>query len=123
MMPFDAGFKPVYQSIYAAATAAGMECLRADDIWEDSVVVQDIFNLIVRSQVVVVDFTGKNPNVMYETGIAHTLGKEVVPLTQIIDHIPFDLRHHRTLTYHPNTEGLGKLTSDLSARLRHLKTQ
>ena len=123
MMPFDAGFTPVYQAIQAAASAAGMECSRADDIWEASVVVQDIFNLIFRSKIVVVDFTGKNPNVMYETGIAHTLGKAVVPLTQIIDHIPFDLRHHRALTYHSNTQGLEKLTSDLSTRLRHLKTQ
>jgi hypothetical protein len=123
MMPFDAGFKPVYRAIHAAAIAAEMECTRADDIWEDSVVVQDIFNLIFRSQIVVVDFTGKNPNVMYETGIAHTLGKKVVPLTQIIDHVPFDLRHHRAVSYHSNTEGLGKLTSDLAARLKHLKTQ
>ena len=123
MMPFDAGFTPVYRAIQLAASAAGMECARADDIWEESVVVQDIFNLIFRSEIVVVDFTGKNPNVMYETGIAHTLGKKVVPLTQVIDHIPFDLRHHRALTYHPNSQGLEKLTSDLSARLRILKSQ
>ena len=123
MMPFDAGFTPVYQSIKAAASAVGMECSRADDIWEESVVVQDIFNLIFRSKIVVVDFTGKNPNVMYETGIAHTLGKTVVPLTQVVDHIPFDLRHHRALTYHPNPQGLEKLTSDLSSRLGVLKSR
>jgi hypothetical protein len=122
MMPFDAGFTPVYRAIQSAAATAGMQCSRADDFWEESVVVQDIFNLIFRSQIVVVDFTGKNPNVMYETGIAHTLGKKVVPLTQVIDHIPFDLRHHRALTYHSNSQGLEKLTSDLSARLRNLKS-
>ena len=122
MMPFDAGFTPVYKAIQAAASAAEMQCVRADDIWEESVVVQDIFNLILRSRIVVVDFTGKNPNVMYETGIAHTLGKIVVPLTQVVDHIPFDLRHHRALTYHSNSQGLEKLTSDLSARLRTLRS-
>lgn len=123
MMPFDSGFAPVYRAIQSAATTAGMQCSRADDFWEESVVVQDIFNLIFRSQIVVVDFTGKNPNVMYETGIAHTLGKKVVPLTQVIDHIPFDLRHHRALTYHSNSQGLEKLTSDLSVRLQNLKSQ
>lgn len=121
MMPFDAGFTPVYKAIQSAITASGMQCLRADDIWEESVVVQDIFNLICRSSVVVVDFTGKNPNVMYETGIAHTLGKMVVPITQSVDHVPFDLRHHRSLTYHPNPQGLEQLASDLSARLRNLR--
>jgi hypothetical protein len=29
--------------------------------------------------IVVVDFDTRNPNVFYETGIAHTLGKHVVP--------------------------------------------
>ncbi len=60
---------------------------------------------------------------MYETGIAHTLGKQVIPITQSIDHVPFDLHHPRAQTYHPNLQGLEKLTSDLSARLRHLKIQ
>ena len=121
MMPFDAGFTPTYQAIQSAISKSGMQCLRADDIWEESVVVQDIFNLIFRSSIVVVDFTGKNPNVMYETGIAHTLGKMVIPITQSIDHVPFDLRHHRSLIYHPNSQGLVQLTSDLSIRLRNLK--
>lgn len=123
MMPFDAAFTPVYRAIKTAVSAVGMECSRADDIWEESVVIQDIFNLIFRSKIVVVDFTGKNPNVMYETGIAHTLGKSVVPLTQVIDHIPFDLRHHRALTYHSNAQGLEQLASDLSTRLTHLKNR
>jgi len=82
MMPFDAAFYAVYEAIQSAVAAVDQQCRRADDIWEESVVVQDIFNLIFRSSIVVVDFTGKNPNVMYETGIAHTLGKQVVPITQ-----------------------------------------
>src|SRR5690606_26560720 len=72
MMPFDAGFAPVHDAIKQACASSGYRCLRVDDIWEDSAVTQDIFNLIFRAHVVVVDFTGKNPNVMYETGIAHT---------------------------------------------------
>lgn len=30
---------------------------------------------------VIADLTGKNPNVFYETGIAHTLGLEVIQIT------------------------------------------
>ena len=60
-----------------------MRCLRADDIWEESTIIQDIFSLILRCEVVVIDCSGKNPNVMYEMGIAHTLGKHVVPITQV----------------------------------------
>jgi hypothetical protein len=79
MMPLRAEFDQVYKSIVRACKSAGFRCLRADDIWEDSVIVQDIFNLVFRAQVVVVDFTTKNANVMYETGIAHALGKHVFP--------------------------------------------
>ena len=120
MMPFDLGFAPVYVGITAAASNVGMTTMRADNMWEHSAVVQDIFSLIFRSRIVVCDFTGKNPNVFYEAGIAHTLGKFVVPITQNEDHIPFDLRHHRYCSYLNNAEGLSKLTQTLTHRFRTL---
>lgn len=106
MMPFHAGLSSVYDSIKNSCVQADYRALRADDIWENSTIIQDIFSLIYRSSIVIVDFTEKNPNVMYETGIAHTLGKLVIPISQSIDDVPFDMRHHRVLTYYPNTQGL-----------------
>lgn len=120
MMPFSSEFSRAYEAIKRSASECGLRCLRVDDIWEDSTIVQDIFGLIFRAQVVIVDFTGKNPNVMYETGIAHTLGKHVVPISQSLEDVPFDMRHHRVLKYLPNVEGLLKLTVDLSAKLRQV---
>ncbi|MFO0792552.1 MAG: hypothetical protein U0586_00650 [Candidatus Brocadiaceae bacterium] len=120
MMPFAMEFDAVYTSIKAATAKCRLRCLRADDIWEDTTIVQDIFSLIYRAQVVVVDFTGKNPNVMYETGIAHTLGKHVIPIAQSLDDVPFDMRHHRILKYLPNAEGLAKLSSDLTTKLSQI---
>jgi len=120
MMPFSANFNGTYGAIQRTATSMGLECLRADDIWEDTTILQDIFSLIFRSQVVVVDFSGKNPNVMYETGIAHTLGKHVIPITQSLDDVPSDIGHHRALKYLPNEEGYRNLTNGLHTRLRTL---
>ena len=68
--------------------------------------------------VVVVDFTGKNPNVMYETGIAHTLGKLVVPISQSLEDVPFDMAHHRCLNYLSNAEGFSNLSKKLAAKLK-----
>jgi hypothetical protein len=82
MMPFGAEFDPVHDAINAACSAANLRALRADNTWEETIVIQEIFNLLLRARIVVVDFTGRNPNVMYETGIAHTLGKLVVPISQ-----------------------------------------
>lgn len=122
MMPFESSFKPVYEAIKDACAAAGFSCKRADDIWVDSILVQDIFSLIYISKIVISDFSGRNPNVLYETGIAHTLGRIVVPITRNGDDTPFDLRHHRHLAYLPNGEGLKSLTDDLTKRLNTLKT-
>jgi AbiJ N-terminal domain 5 len=118
MMPFAKEFDDVFTAIKQACEANRLRCLRADSIWEESVLMQDIFNLIYRAQVVIVDFSQKNANVMYETGIAHTLGKEVIPITQSHDDVPFDTKHHRTPKYLPNAEGLVALRMLLKEKLK-----
>lgn len=117
MMPFSAEFNLVHEAILRSAMACRLRCFRADSIWEEATIIQDIFNLIFRAQVVIVDFTGRNPNVMYETGIAHTLGKHVIPISQSLDDVPFDMRHHRVLKYLSNGEGLSKMASELERKL------
>ena len=97
MMTFDRAFDEVHESIRNACRATRLQGIRVDDVWEDTTVIQDVFSLIYRSRIAIVDFTNQNPNVFYETGIAHTLGKLVVPLTQNENDVPFDLRHHRYL--------------------------
>lgn len=120
MMPFRAEFNPVYSALQAATSAAGMNCVRADDIWEHHAVIQDIVSIIARARVVICDCSGKNANVFYETGIAHTLGKEVILITQSEEDIPFDLRHLRYIRYLSNGEGLQNLSQSVQARLYSL---
>jgi nucleoside 2-deoxyribosyltransferase len=121
MMPFNEEFREVHDSIRLSCSNVGLECLRVDDIWKNSVIIQDVFELIFSSSIVIADLSHKNPNVFYEVGIAHTLGKPVIPIAQNIDDIPFDLRHHRVLTYHDNSEGRETLRKGLEARLITLK--
>ncbi len=118
MMPFDAGFAAVYESIQQAATGAGLRCRRADDIWENAAIIQDVVALIDRSRIVICDCTGRNPNVFYEAGIAHTLGREVILITQSEHDIPFDLRHLRYVRYLNNDQGRAALTEALQARMQ-----
>lgn len=120
MMPFGAEFNPIYDAITNAIDGAGLRGRRADEIWENPAIIQDIVSLIDRSRIVVCDCTGRNPNVFYEIGIAHTLGREVVLITQNDADIPFDLRHLRYIRYLPNAEGLGELTARLRERFQHL---
>lgn len=116
MMPFSSDFDRVYAAISDAATSSRFACKRVGDIWNHSTVIQDVFSLIFQSYIVVCDFSGKNPNVFYEAGIAHTLGKHVVPITQSADDVPFDLKHHRYAKYLNNKEGTETLNQELYSR-------
>jgi hypothetical protein len=117
MMPFHPSFDRVYAALKEVTEQSKLRCRRADDIWENPAVMQDVVNLIDRSQVVIADCTGRNPNVFYEIGIAHTLGREVILITQNEADVPFDLRHLRYVKYLNNGEGLEKLKSDVQPRL------
>ncbi|WP_208625392.1 hypothetical protein [Salinicola salarius] len=121
MMPFGAEFNPVHAALQQSISAVGLESVRADNIWEHHTIIQDIVNIIARAKVVVCDCSGKNPNVFYEAGVAHAIGKEVILITQSEHDIPFDLRHIRYIRYLPNTEGLADLSTSLQSRLRSIR--
>ena len=119
MMPFQKDFDIVYETIDRACSKLGFTARRVDDMWLDQTIIQDIFTLLYQADIVIVDFSGSNPNVMYETGIAHTLGKTVIPIAQNIEtDVPFDMRHHRILKYLSNQEGLEGLFAKLHEKLR-----
>lgn len=120
MMPFDAAFNPVYEAIRSAVSSRGLNPMRADNFWEHPHIIQDIVNLIAKARVVICDLSNRNPNVFYEAGIAHALGKEVILLVQSDSDVPFDLRHIRYIKYLNNSEGLAALTSSISSRLHTL---
>lgn len=120
MMPFDSSFTPVYSALQEMAKNLGKECKRADDVWKNPNIMQDVVDLICEASVVICDLTGKNANVFYETGIAHCLGKEVILITQRIEDVPFDIKHLRVITYLNNTEGISKLITQIRKRIENL---
>lgn len=117
MMPFGKEFDDVYHAIARGCKNKDLKCLRAKDVWKEDVVVDEIFSLIYRSKVVICDFTGCNSNVFYETGIAHTLGRDVIPVVQNEADVPFNLRHIRYIRYLNNSEGQKGLEEEISDRL------
>jgi len=118
MMPFDAEFDQVYEAIRLASSDAGLRCRRADDIWEHVSIIQDVVSLLDHSRVVICDCTGTNPNVFYEVGIAHIIGRDVVIIAQGESDVPFDLRFLRYIKYQNNEEGRVRLRYDLQARIQ-----
>jgi len=120
MMPFSPEFDVIYETIEASVEDAGLTCARADDIWENHHVMDDVLSLLWRARIVIADLTGKNANVFYETGLAHVLPRPTVLLTQHPDDVPFDLRSIRYLRYGLGTGERAKLRKELTARLETL---
>ena len=123
MMPFSASFDATYHVLKNAIEEAGYECRRADDFWVNEHIMQDIIELLCTSEVVICDLSHKNPNVFYETGVAHMLGKSVILITQSIDDVPFDLRPIRCLSYLPNGEGRQRVANEIVSRLQLIEKE
>jgi hypothetical protein len=100
LAPFDPEPTVVYeQLILPALEAAGYEVHRADDLGTHQNIIKDIVRSIEGAALVVADLTGPNPNVMYEVGLAHALGRPVVLVARKISEIPFDIRPYRAIPY------------------------
>jgi hypothetical protein len=123
MMPFASQFNKVYETIQKVSSKLSLKCHRADDIWNHEAIIQDVVSLINRSMIVICDCTGRNANVFYEAGIAHTLGKDVILITQNRSDVPFDLSHLRYIYYLDNNEGREQLSNELSQRIKTLVEQ
>lgn len=100
MMPFGQWYDRYYQEIYIPAIRdAGFEPIRADELFSTGSVVEQIWEQIEKSKVLLAELTEKNPNVFYELGLAHAAKKPVVFTSGRVEDVPFDLRHLRVIVY------------------------
>lgn len=113
LMPFTEKWSDrLYKEIKKIVENNGFSCSRADDLYGQNIL-EDIWIAINESSCIIADITTKNPNVFYEIGIAHTLGKKVILLTQAVSDIPFDFKNYRLIIYEDNVDGFGKLNQEL----------
>jgi hypothetical protein len=102
LMPFGEKWSDdSYCLIQKAGKKADVDIKRADDFFEPNVIMEDIWQHINESSVIIADITVHNPNVFYELGIAHTLGKTVILIKQPNNDVsvPFDIQGKRFLEY------------------------
>ncbi len=100
LMPFKDRFNEYYQKIINPAIAeVGLEPLRADEIYSVHYVMTDIWKYINSAKILIAELTTQNPNVLYELGLAHAIGKPVILISQTLDDVPFDLRVLRVILY------------------------
>lgn len=102
-MPFSALYQIEYESIIRPTLEElNIECIRGDEIYSKQRIMDDIWESIKSCRLVIAELTGKNPNVLYEVGLAHAIGKPVIILTRNGEDVPFDLKDLRYLYYDVN---------------------
>ncbi len=109
--PFDTIFsdhiRPTVEQI------ENLDCLRADNIYDNRPVIDDIWRLTNEARMLIAELTGKNANVFYEAGLAHAIGKEVILIAQSMDDVPFDLKHRRCIVYEYTPKGIDRFQHEL----------
>lgn len=119
LMPFLEKMKPVYEDhLKKVAGKLGLSIARADDFFTAHALISDIWAGICAAEMIVADCTGKNPNVFYEIGVAHVLGKKVILITQNAEDVPVDLKHVRYLQYENTPRGMQQFETALEGTLR-----
>lgn len=99
--------------------------IRVDQASFSGSIIDAIWGAIRGSEIVIADITDGNPNVFYEVGISHALGKQTV-LTifdkygRVPSDIPFDIKVLRILPYETESSLISQLEKHLpAAHLKH----
>ena len=124
LMPFSHDLTPIYRDdISKVLDAMSLSYARADDFYSNRGVVQDIWNGICNSGIIIADCTNKNPNVFYELGLAHAIGKPVILITQKTNDIPFDIEHIRYIAYEYTPPGMSNFEKTLRATIETVRSE
>ena len=119
LMPFSEELQPIYHDhVKKVATDLDLRISRADNFFGTGPVMKDVWSAIHAARVVIADCTGRNPNVFYEIGLAHAIGRRTILVSQSMDDIPFDLRHLRVIVYKYTPPGMIEFEHALSQTIR-----
>ena len=98
IMPFEEKFFEVYEMLKREFNEDFVFPHAGDEDNQQNIL-KDIIQAIYETDIVIADLTGLNANVFYELGVAHTLNKKVIIITEDISSLPFDLRSYRAKEY------------------------
>jgi hypothetical protein len=115
VMPFSLEWSnDVHRTLASACRSMGVHPVRGDDVFTPTDILNDIWHSIHAADFVIADITGRNPNVLYELGIAHTLAKPVLIISKNAADIPIDLSTRRVILY---GQSGGEWTVDLEVKV------
>ena len=104
MDPQDDSLTDVCNTVKAACAAFDVSAIRVDDIEHQEEITDRVLENIASAEFIIADLTGERPNVYYEVGYAHALGKRPILLRKRATRLHFDLSIHNAPEYRNMTE-------------------
>jgi hypothetical protein len=112
--PYDTFYREVIQN---QAEASGFDVVRIDEKAGPGIIFQDIQREIEQAEIVIAEITPTNPNVFYELGYAHALGKPTILLARRESELPFDIRSFKVVFYNDTIGGKAEVERNLRKHL------
>lgn len=86
--------------IKPAALAAGLRCIRADEVMHSGHIDLPMYEMLLRAELVIADISTGNPNALYELGVRHALKPfSTIIMKESQGKLHFDLNHTNTFAY------------------------
>jgi hypothetical protein len=96
-LDLDATYEAI---IKPAADTADMRCIRADEIMHSGVIDVEMFEMLLRADLVIADISTGNVNALYELGVRHALRpNSTIIMKEEVGRLYFDLNHTSTFKY------------------------
>jgi len=123
IMPFGEKWSnDTFDVIQDIANTTNYKLIRADNLFEPSVIIDDIWREINKAEIIIADITIHNANVFYEIGIAHTLGKRVILIRKDDGQdAPFDIKLWRYYNYNLSPIKVKEFKEQMIALINKMK--
>lgn len=108
IMPFHKTYTKRYDTIKRACEKGGYKCHRSDENFNPNNILRMTLELILSSRFIIALLDGRNPNVYYEMGICHSLGKKVIMIANAsnMENIPYDIVSNNRVIFYNNPTDL-----------------
>ena len=120
-MKFEEPYDTLYREVISKQAERDFEVVRIDEKAGPGVIFQDIQREIEQADVVIAEITPQNPNVFYELGYAHALGKPTILLAKRGSELPFDIRSYRVVFYNDTIGGKPEVERSLQKHLEAVR--
>lgn len=113
LTPFHDDFAITYDIVCQTCRHLKLNPVRGDEEYIANDILKHIIRCMVKARLVIAILDGRNPNVFYELGIAHSLNKPTILLANVQTQIPFDLQNQFLVLYENENDLREKLVKAL----------